>query len=78
MIIMQNNEQDRFESAELVLYSEHGETITLSLTKMQIFTVFKILGIQVDGDYYTNYSDDTLQQFYNYTGNPLKLVEREL
>lgn len=70
--------ENNFEGAEITVYTKGGDTITLDLSKTQLFIVFKILGIDFKpGGLYTCHSDQGLEEFLNMKTNPLRLIKKD-
>lgn len=68
--------KDSFEGAEITIYTRTGEQLNFELSQMQAFTAMKILGINFTGsNSYSCYSDEALQRFFEFKGNPLNLKE---
>ena len=64
-----------WEGAEICYYAT-GESYTVGLSDVQFAVVAKILGLSVQKDGTVNcYSDETLKQFTQMNGNPLRLRE---
>lgn len=65
------------ESIDLYISLKNGTEINLPLTPTQAGVVIKILGIQSNSiDSYSCFSDETLQAFMEFKGNPLKLDKK--
>lgn len=63
------------EGAEITVYFDIGENISLDLSKTQLKAVLKLLGVKFKGLNVYYYSDETLQRFLEMEKNPLRLVE---
>lgn len=69
-----------FEGAEITVYTAGGETMTLDLSKTQLFVVLKILGVDFRSgmrNTYSCHSDETLLKLFEYKGNPLNLTYKD-
>lgn len=62
------------EGAEITVYFDIGENISLDLNETQLKAVLKLLGVKIKGLNVYYYSDETLQRFLEME-NPLRLVE---
>ncbi len=64
--------------AEITLYDENDDTVTFSLSAMQLRAVFKVLGIKPGSTpgTITCFSDTVIQKLFDMKGNPLKLEEQ--
>ena len=70
--------KDRFEGAEMTVYTQSGGQFSLELSQMQVFVVMKLLGISFNrSGSYSCYSDEALKGFFNFKGNPLRLEPKE-
>lgn len=66
------------ESANLSIWLTDGTCNEFELSPMQTLLITKILGIkQVEENCISCYSDETLKNFLEYKGNPLRLKEKE-
>lgn len=63
------------EGAEITVYFDIGENISLDLNETQLKAVLKLLGVKIKGLNVYYYSDETLQRFLEMEKNPLRLVE---
>lgn len=63
------------EGAEITVYFDIGENISLDLNETQLKAVLKLLGVKINGLNVYYYSDETLQRFLEMEKNPLRLVE---
>lgn len=63
------------EGAEITVYFDIGENISLDLSEAQLKAVLKLLGVKFKGLNVYYYSDDTLRRFMEMEKNPLRLVE---
>lgn len=61
-----------WEGAELCYYFD-GESHSFDLSDVQFACIAKLLGLQLGREGVKCYSDETLKQFMNMKGNPLKL-----
>lgn len=73
---MENNSM--FLNADLTVYTDDGDILNFTVSKMQLFIIFRILGFRFKqkGEY-SCYPDKTLEELLKYKGNPLNLVEKE-
>lgn len=63
--------------AEIMLYDENDDAIGFELSPVQLELVCKLLGVKLgEPGTIKCFSDNTLKQFLNLKGNPLKLEER--
>lgn len=65
-----------WEGATLTL-NINGNEYNIDLSNIQFATVVKILGLRVEGQGISCYSDETLMRMKDFAGNPLRLVEKE-
>ncbi len=63
------------EGAEITVYFDIGENLSLDLSETQLKAVMKLLGVKFKGLNVCYYSDETLQRFMEMEKNPLRLVE---
>lgn len=63
-----------WEGAELCFYV-NGESESIPLSDIQFALIIKLLGLSRTCDGIECFSDNTLKQFAQMRGNPLKLVE---
>lgn len=63
------------EGAEITVYFDIGENLSLDLSETQLKAVMKLLGVKIKGLNVYYYSDETLQRFLEMEKNPLRLVE---
>lgn len=63
------------EGAEITIYFNIGENISLDLNETQLKAVLKLLGVKIKGLNVYYYSDETLQRFLEMEKNPLRLIE---
>ena len=61
-----------WEGAEITVYC-NGKNCSFDLSPTQFAVVAKILGLQLIGNEISYFSDDTLKQFAQMKGNPLRL-----
>lgn len=62
-----------WEGAELSYYC-NGESYAIPLSDMQFITVAKILGLNINGESISCFSDESLKSLYEMKSNPLKLI----
>lgn len=63
-------------NVELTVHNKNGDTISISLSPLQVKTIFKVLLISPNDENSLNMaSDSTLKKLWTMKGNPLRLQE---